>query len=138
MLNGSVEARTVSPAYALQVPAAAMVASSSIEGNATFCSVIAADDEAGPVVVHREAAGSWWVSHRTGNDRIFRPAGATVSNGPASFDGVALAVLGADDPHTIVAFGAGTLHLAGRAFSLGADDIHVARLAPDGTWTTES
>jgi len=137
-LTGSIEARLISPAYALEVPAPAIVASGRSLASATFCTAIAADDEAGALEVQHLAPNVWRVLHSAGSDLIARPAGATVALGPARFDGTVLAMLGAEDPHTVVAAGAGTLHLAGRAFTLGADDIQVARLAPDGTWTMES
>ncbi len=137
--HGSVLQRAVSPAYGLEVPASAIVATAETVGSTVLCSVIAADDDAGPITLYRDTdSHSWRISHRCDVDRVARPAGAAVTIGPAQFDGLVLAVLGGDEPHTIVAAGAGVLHLAGRAFTLGADDIRVAIRAPDGTWTMES
>lgn len=138
-MDGAVESRTVSPAYALQLPAPAVVASATIRGAQTFCTAFGSDLESGPLDV---TAGPqprvWRIAHRTGSDLVARPAGTSVTVGPARFDGAVLAILDAAAPHTVVAAGAGTLHLAGLTVSMGADDIRVARCAPDGTWTMES
>ena len=138
-LRSSIEPRTTSPAYALECSADAIVASGSTVGAIVLCTAIGADDESGPLdVLHDAAAGSWSIGHRTGADVVACPAGKEVVLGPARFDGAAFALLGGAEPHTIVAAGAGTLHLAGRARAIGADEIRVVHRAPDGTWTMES
>ena len=138
-LRSSIEPRTTSPAYALECSADAIVASGSTVGAIVLCTAIGADDESGPLdVLHDAAAGSWSIGHRTGADVVACPAGKEVVLGPARFDGAAFALLGGAEPHTIVAAGAGTLHLAGRAKAIGADEIRVVHRAPDGTWTMES
>ena len=137
-LRSSTARRTTSPAYALELPADAIVASGSTIGSIVLCTAIGADDECGPIVMQHDAvAGTWSLSHRSGGDVVACPAGKEVVLGPARFDGAAFALLGEAEPHTIVAAGAGTLHLAGRATAIGADDIRVVHRTPDGTWTTE-
>ncbi len=137
-LTGSIEARMISPAYALEVPAPALVASGRSAATTTFCTAIAAEDEAGDVAVRRQSNSLWSVSHRSGEDLIAAPMGASVALGPASFDGTVVAVMGGDSPTMVVAAGAGTLHLAGQSFGLGPDDIRVAVIRSDGTWAMES
>ncbi len=135
----AVEARTVSPAYALEVPASAIIAAADAVGQSTFCTVIGADDESGGIRLLRDPAHDVWrISHSGGTDLVAAPAGHEVTIGPARFDGTVLAVFGVDTPHTVVAAGAGILHLAGHAMALRADDVRVAHRAPDGTWTMES
>lgn len=138
-LECAIETRTVSPAYALQLPATAIVATAMIAGPARFCSVCGADDESGPLSVSEEPGStSWRVSHNRGSDLVACPAGAPIRLGPATFDGSILVVSPADQPTRVVAAGAGMLHLGSRAIQLGADDICVAHAALDGTWTMES
>ena len=134
-----VELRTVSPAYALELPALAVVATAAITGTTVLCTAFGAHDESGPLRIQRRSEPQQWqITHARGRDFVAQPAGTTVTLGPASFDGTVLAVLGGDAPHTIVAAGAGTFHLDGRARAMGANEISVARRASDGTWTTES
>lgn len=135
-----VDERTVSPAYALELPASAVVAAATLPAGATLCTAMGASDEGAPTLcVQQGAEAVWRITHRYGADLVARPtADDPVTLGPARFDGRALAVLGAESPHTIVAAGAGTLHLEGRAYPLGGDDVRVARRASDGTWTMES
>jgi Heparinase II/III-like protein/Heparinase II/III N-terminus len=138
-LGARIDHRTVSPAYALELPAAAVVADGTVHGHVTVCTAIGAADEGAPEKV--EQCGMepvWRITHRHGDDLVACPAGRDVTIGPARFDGVALAMLGGDAPHTLVAAGAGTLHLAGTSYSLGHDDLRVARRALNGTWTMES
>ena len=138
-LTGSVAERSVSPAYALEVPASAIIATAQVDRRATFCTAFGSQDESGALEIACEpAAQQWRISHEDGADLIARPDGSAITVGPARFDGAVLALLGADTPHTVVAAGAGTLHLAGHAIALGADDVRVAHRAPDGTWTMES
>ena len=107
-------------------------------GTATFCSVFGAEDEIGQLEVSRTGDGSTWlVTHEHGRDVVAHPRGHDVTLGPASFDGTALAILGADTPHTVVAAGAGTLQLESLRISLGSNDVCVARRAVNGTWTME-
>ncbi len=140
--DGAVQTRTVSPAYALELPAPAITGSGRSAGRQTYCCAIAADGEAGSIAVQSEGHGVWRIVHRAGTDMVALGDAGARTFGPATFDGSQigslLAVLGADEPHRIVAAGAGTLHLAGQIVTLGANDIHVARRASDGTWTTES
>lgn len=134
-----VESRAVSPAYALELPAPAVVATAAITGTTVLCTAFGADDESGPLVIQPlSEPQQWQITHARGTDFVAQPAGSTVTLGPARFDGTVLAVLGGDAPHTIVAAGAGTLHLAGQTRAMGANDINVARRAADGTWTMES
>jgi Heparinase II/III-like protein/Heparinase II/III N-terminus len=134
-----VEARTVSPAYALELSALAVVTMAAITGTTVLCTAFGAHDESGPLHIQPcSEPQQWQITHARGTDFVARPAGYTISLGPARFDGTVLAVLGGDAPHTIVAAGAGTFHLAGRARAMGANDISVARRASDGTWTMES
>jgi hypothetical protein len=81
---------------------------------------------------------AWQVAHNGGTDFVARPSGKVISFAGATFDGTAFAILDIDAPHTVIAAGAGTLHLDGRAFTLGADDIRVARRAANGNWLMES
>ena len=139
-LSGRIEKRTVSPAYACELPASAIVASARTAGAATLCSVLGAEDEAAPdsIVSLSSSNDTWRVIHARGSDLVARPNGTPITLGPATFDGAAFAVVGEHDPQLIVAAGAGTLHLEGRSSVLGADDIRVARRALDGTWAMES
>jgi len=135
----SIETRTVSPAYALELEASALVGAATIPTGTTFCTVLGSADEAAPVAIERVGdAPVWRITHRHGADLVASPNSNAVTLGPARFDGNALALLGAEAPHTIVAAGAGTLHLGGRSYSLAGDDVRLARRAPDGTWTMES
>jgi Heparinase II/III-like protein/Heparinase II/III N-terminus len=139
ILTGALEMRSVSPAYALELPAVAFVATTQIAGPTVFCTAFGAEDECGELAVRRNAEASCWrIDHANGTDLIARPAGATVTLGPARFDGAVLALLGGENPHSIVAAGQGILHLDGHALTVDADDIRVATRASDGTWTMES
>ncbi|MBC7672488.1 MAG: alginate lyase family protein, partial [Polaromonas sp.] len=136
-LDAHVEERMVSPAYALQLPASAVECRATLAG-VTLCTAMGATDEGAPRLVEQQGVEQIWrIGHRGGADLVACPAGDPLTLGPASFDGRALALLGAESPHTIVAAGAGTLHLEGRAYLLAADDVRLARCAPDGTWTME-
>ena len=138
-LQSHIECRQVSPAYALELEASAVTAETAISGSVTLCTVLGADDEAAPSKLERVGTEPVWrVTHAKGIDFVACPTSGPLSLGPARFDGRVLALLGADEPHTVVAAGAGTLHLAGRAYTLAADDVRLARCAPDGTWTMES
>ena len=137
-LHSAIEMRRVSPAYALEVPATAILSSLETVGRTVLCTAFGADDESGPLAIHHDGRHAWRIVHRGGTDLVACPAGESMALGPAQFDGGVLLVRHADDPHTVVAAGAGTLHLAGRQYSLRADDIRVAHRAPDGTWTMES
>jgi hypothetical protein len=138
-LATSLETRTVSPAYGFEQQATALIARATVAAGATLCTVMGSADEGAPVAVEALAdASTWRVTHRHGTDLVARPASGGVTLGPARFDGNALALLGGETPHTIVAAGTGTLHLAGRAYALAGDDVRLARRAPDGTWTMES
>ena len=138
-LDCRIEERRVSPAYALEVPASALVAAAETSGAATFCCVLGAADEIGLLEVKPHGAGrAWRITHATESDLVAAPAGLEVRLGPVTFDGTALALLGEEAPHTIVAAGAGNLQIAGRTYTLGADDIAILRRAPDGTWTMDS
>jgi Heparinase II/III-like protein/Heparinase II/III N-terminus len=139
LLHVGIEDRAVSPLYELSLPACAVVGTAAIDCDTTFCSVFAAEDEAGAVQVARlPTRSSWRVTHAHGADVVACPRGTAVTFGSVTFDGSAFAVLGADAPHTVVAVGTGTLHLDRRQISLGPDSICVAHRAPDGTWTLES
>ncbi len=138
LLMATVEVRTVSPAYASEIAAPAVTAAARTTGTTTHCSVFGAEDEIGQLEVTRIGdASTWLVTHAHGRDVVAHPMGRDVTVGPATFDGTALAVLGADVPHTVVAAGAGTLQLAPFRITLGSDDVCVARRAMDGTWTME-
>jgi len=138
ILQARIESRLVSPAYALELEASAVTAEAMINGSVTICTVLGASNEAAPQKLERVGTEPVWkVTYANGTDLVACPTSGPVTLGPARFDGRALALLGADDPHTIVAAGAGTLHLAGRAHTLSADDVRLARCAPDGTWTME-
>ncbi len=138
-MQSSIEMRSVSPAYALELPAFAVVSRVESSGDISLCTVFGADDECGPLgITYHTSLAQWHISHRRGEDHVACPKGTTAALGPARFDGAVLAVLGGDEPRMIVAAGSGTVHLAGRAVTLGADDVFVAHRAPDGTWTTES
>ncbi|HYW49606.1 MAG TPA: heparinase II/III-family protein, partial [Gemmatimonadaceae bacterium] len=138
-LEATIEQRVVSPAYALEVPAPAIVASAEITGAACFCSVFGSTDDVGTLDVQAVGDGAaWLVRHDHGQDLVAAPHGRTVQLGPVGFDGTVLALLGGGDPHTIVAAGAGTLQIAGRSYTLGDDDLRIARRATDGTWTMDS
>jgi Heparinase II/III-like protein/Heparinase II/III N-terminus len=137
-LTAAVEHRTVSPAYGLELSAPAISARADIATRTTFCSLFAADAEAGPLVLATvEPSRAWTVSHRDGSDLLGAPRGRALQLGPAQFDGQVLVVLGADDAQTVVAAGAGSLHLAQHQVTLGADDIAIARRAADGSWMME-
>ncbi|MBC7842757.1 MAG: alginate lyase family protein [Gemmatimonadaceae bacterium] len=137
-LEARIEARAVSPAYGLEMAASAIIATATTHGSTTFATVIGAGAESGPLALTRtEAPSVWRVTHRSGDDLVACPAGRTLTIGPATFDGTALALLGGDAPQTIVAAGHGTLHLATHRISLGADEICVLRCEADGTWTRE-
>ncbi len=137
-LTAQIELRSVSPAYGCEFEAPAISASASIARSATLCCVYGSDDEAGVLSLSIvESSRAWTVIHEHGADLVGAPSGRELRLGPARFDGVAMAVLGADAPHTVVAAGAGTLHLESHRVTLGADDICVARRAADGTWTME-
>ena len=139
LVAGELESRVVSPAYGLERPATAIVAHAHIPGSTTLCTVFGATDEAAPLQLERDARASvWGVRHARGEDLIAHPAGRTVTLGPAQFDGAVFAMVNQGADAMIVAAGSGTLHFDGRAFPLGADDLRVARRAPDGTWTMES
>ncbi len=138
-LATSIETRTVSPAYGSEHEATALIAEGTVAAGATLCTVMGSAHEAAPVSVEQLGDASVWrITHRHGVDLVACPTSGPVTLGPARFDGNALALLGGDEPHTIVAAGTGTLHLAGRAYALAADDVRLARRAPDGTWTMES
>ena len=138
-LTGAIERRVVSPAYALEQHADAIVVAATTSGPTVVCTAISADDEAGPIAVQHDAGrNTWTLTHRGGRDLIAAPAGTPVTLGPVRFDGTVLALIDAEQPHTIVAAGSGTVHLAGQAVTLRANDVFVAHCAPDGTWTTES
>jgi hypothetical protein len=128
----------VSPAYALEVAASAIVATTDVEKCSTLCTVFGAHDESGPLDIAIDGARQWRIARVHGADLIARPDGTATTVGPAQFDGAVLALLDADDSSTIVAAGAGSLHLAGRVVTLGANDICVASRSADGTWTMES
>ncbi len=137
-LSAWVDERSVAPAYALEVAATAIVATADVQPRSTLCTVFGAHDESGPLDIASGAARLWRITHARGADLIARPDGSAMTVGPAQFDGAVLALLDADDPSTIVAAGAGSLHLAGRVVRLGANDIYVASRSADGTWTMES
>jgi hypothetical protein len=138
-LATSIETRTVSPAYGFEHKATALIAGATVATGTTLCTVMGSADEAAPLSVEQRGDASvWQITHRHGVDLVACPKSGAVTVGPARFDGNALALLGGEAPHTIVAAGTGTLHLAGRAYSLSADDVRLARCAPDGTWTMES
>jgi hypothetical protein len=138
-LATSLEARTVSPAYGFEHQATALIARGTVASGATLCTVMGAADEAAPMAVEQLGDASVWrITHRHGTDLVARPSSEGLTLGPARFDGNALALLGGDTPHTIVAAGTGTLHLGRSAYSLSGDDVRLARRAPDGTWTMES
>jgi Heparinase II/III-like protein/Heparinase II/III N-terminus len=132
--------RSTSPAYAREEPATAIVASARAVGSRTYCTAMGSMDESGPLDVTSLSTRSraWRVTHANGADVVAQPAGELFQLSSVAFDGAALALLGGEEPHTVVAAGAGTLHLAGRQFELGQNDIRVARRAPDGTWMMES
>jgi hypothetical protein len=139
LLQARIESRQVSPAYALELEASAVTAEAMINGPVTLCTVLGASDEAAPHDLERVGTEPVWkVTHALGADFVACPTSGPVTLGPARFDGRVLVLLGAGDPHTIVAAGAGTLHLAGGVHTLAADDVRLARCAPDGTWTMES
>lgn len=138
-LDCRVEQRSVSPAYALEVPASAIVARAPTSGPTTFCCVLGAADEIGHLQIEvHGAARAWRVTHASESDLVAAPGGTALQLGPVTFDGTTLALLGGEAPHTIVAAGAGNLQIAGRTYTLGADDIRISRRAPDGTWTMDS
>ena len=138
-LTGCVAERSVSPAYALEVPASAIVATADIEIGTSFCTAFGAHEESGPLEIVRDAAERQWrIAHAHGTDVIARPNGTLMTVGPARFDGAVLVLLGTDAPTTLIAAGAGTLHFAGHEVTLGANDIRVASRNADGTWTMES
>ena len=139
LLQAHIDNRQVSPAYALELEASALTAEAMIAGSVTLCTVLGASDEAAPLELKRVGTEPvWMVTHARGADFVACPTSGPVTLGPARFDGRALVLLGAEDPHTIVAAGAGTLHLCGGVHRLAADDVRLARCAPDGTWTMES
>lgn len=139
MLVGATEVRTVSPVYGLELPATAIVAGADISASTTVCTVFGANDEVAPTALVRDDPGSVWrVRHERGEDIFARPGGRAVTIGPASFDGAVFAMVNGDAGTLVVAAGSGTLHLDGRAFPLGANDLRVAQQASDGTWTMES
>ncbi len=138
VLDAQIEARAVSPAYGLEVAASAIIASATSHGHQTFATAFGAEAESGPVAItHTDVASVWRVSHRSGDDLVACPAGRPITIGPATFDGTALALLGGDTPHTVVAAGLGTLHLATQRMNLRADEICVLRRLNTGTWTRE-
>ena len=139
-VTARVEHRTISPAYALELPADAIVADAATSGRVTLCTVIGAMDEGAPreLVPVGPAEEAWSVTHAHGQDLVACPGGRPLTLGPVRFDGSALVLLGGTAAHTIVAAGAGTLELAGRAFTLSGDDVRVARRSSEGTWTMES
>ncbi len=138
-LAGRLESRTVSPAYALEFSATALIGEAAVTGTTTLCTVMGAADECAPLGVSQVGDEPVWrVTHAQGTDLVACPHALGITLGPARFNGRALALLGGDEPHTIVAAGSGTLHLADRAYQLAGDDVRLARRAPDGTWAMES
>ena len=137
-LTGWVAERSVSPAYALEVPAVAIVATADVASSTTICTAFGADDESGALDIACDAPRLWRIAHAHGADLVARPNGTAMTVGPVRFDGAVVALLGAEEPHTIVAAGAGTLHLAGTEIPLGANAIRVASRGAHGTWTMES
>lgn len=137
-LTAQLTQRSVSPGYGLERPAPALTAAVASVGPRTLCSVLGAESELGSLGLSTaQSDRAWLISHANGSDLVGAPNGHELRLGPARFDGTALAVIGADLPRTIVAAGSGTLHFDRQSVTLGANDICVAQLAADGTWTME-
>ena len=132
------ERRVVSPAYGAELPADALICTGRIRGATTLCTVFGAESEMQTIAVAFEEDESVWrVTTAAGEDLITHPAGQARTLGPATFDGMALAVLGAGSSQRIVAVGAGTLHLDGHSHRLASDGIVVAHRSASGTWAME-
>lgn len=138
-LDCTIEHRVVSPAYAAECAAQALVGTSALRGTTTFCTVFGAEDECGPLALQAtDAPAVWRVTHTDGADLVACPGGTPVSVGPVTFDGTALVVANADAPTRVVAVGAGTLHLEGASIPVGVEGTVVARRSANGTWAMES
>ena len=138
-LMSRVELRTVSPAYALELPAHAIVATAQTTHGGAFCTALGSLAESGPLrVSRRDDARSWVVHHAHGMDIVARPSSVAITIGPATFDGQILLVTGPDAAPRIIAAGAGVLQLPGLRVGLRTDDICVVSRAPDGTWSSET
>ncbi len=136
-LGAAIEARVVSPAYALEVPAPAVVLRGRTAGTTTFCTALGAADECGALRVSHEGS-VWHVTHARGTDTVAHPGGSALTVGAASFDGDVLVHQQVGARETFVAAGAGVFHLDHLRVSLAADDIRVAHRAADGSWLLES
>ena len=138
-LTSHLELRTVSPAYALEVPAHAIVGTAETTHGAVFCTAFGNPAESGPLRVTRRAdARSWLVHHAQGTDIVARPASVEITVGPATFDGQALLLTGPEGSPRIIAAGAGVLQLPGLRVPLRTDDICVVSRTPDGAWSSET
>jgi hypothetical protein len=112
-LSLAIDTRAVSPAYAAEVPASALVAHGESVGTRVYCTLLA-DLAEQPSIALGSAAGGWAVRVGDKHDRIF--AGHT-AHGVTGFVSTGEAVIALDcddvsDPRTaasLVAFGAGTL-----------------------------
>lgn len=138
MLATSIEQRTVSPAYSVYDSAPAIVAGAWIDGDTAICTALGSGREVSALRVSgRRADGSWEISHDAGHDCIAMPGGHAVTVGPASFDGSVLLMLGRDNPHAIVAAGAGRLLVDGIERRLAAEEICVLRRTGADTWAQD-
>lgn len=135
-LATTVETRGVSPAYALQVPAQALVCHGRTAGITTFCTVLAAADECGALHVAQDGQ-RWLITHARGTDVVASPRGAKITIGPATFDGNVLVHMRVDAHETVIVAGTGVLELGQHSIRLEADDIRIAHRTADGSWSLQ-
>lgn len=127
-----VESRTVSPAYGAEVPAPALVATATVTGDTTLCTLLGSEDECGPIALERTGTRQWRATHRLGRDAIIAPLGQPVTVDDVTFDGAWAALL--DGGTRLVAAGLGTLAAGERRMTLGDDDFVVLHRT-GGRWT---
>jgi Heparinase II/III-like protein/Heparinase II/III N-terminus len=138
-LASTIEARQVSPAYGVQRASSALVSGMVIDGPVTFCTILSADDECGPVSVEIIGERCWQVTHRRGTDVVAAPRGDVLTLDGVAFDGAWMALVRETVPsggrEFALACGAGTLTIGTRSMPLAADDT--VCLNRDGSgWTT--
>jgi hypothetical protein len=137
-LAATVELREISPMYACEMPADAIVGRAAISGTSTFCSAIGALRESGRLRVDTgEDRGLWRITHSRGVDLVAVPDGRAIELRQASFNGAMLVLSTVDGSERAIAAGAGELRAGDLHTTLGTDDICVAVRRTDGSWALE-